>query len=317
MRSKVDRHADGRALAQKQSEREAQGVTRPWESPSMDTLPSDPLGTVRRWRRRPRRSGVCVARDSLRLAVFLALISALDLPLRAEVCNPTDLQGPYGFQLSGETTISGEPKPVANLGRMVLAADGKISGFSTTMFAGYLLGNVVTGTYEARWDCTMTWSLQDDSGAFQHFSGVATSDGKRVHFIQTDPGGAQAGAMAKTSAECKASDLRKEYAFTLSGSTTPMAPGETSSKVAAKGLIQAGENASFKLAPGDISADPANVTITVDAGCIVEIDLTLPVTGAGAGMPTIWRGVLVDEGREILAIETDPGAMVSATFTAP
>jgi hypothetical protein len=29
------------------------------------------------------------------------------------------------------------------------------------------------------------------------------------------------------------------------------------------------------------------------------------------------RGVLIHEGREILAIETDPGAMVTAAFTAP
>jgi hypothetical protein len=253
----------------------------------------------------------------MRLALSLTLILALGLPLCAEVCNPKDLLGPYGFQLSGETTISGESKPVAAIGRMVLADDGKISGYSTAMFAGYLLGNVVTGTFEARWDCTINWSLQDDSGAFQHFSGVAASDGKRVHFSQTDPGGAQHGTMARTSVECKASDLRKAYAFTASGTTIPMIPGGTSSTVAAKGLIQTDENASFKLASSDHSSVPTDVTIAVDGECIVDIHLTLPATDAGTAIPAMLRGVLIDAGKEILAIQTDPGAMVSATFTAP
>ncbi len=252
----------------------------------------------------------------MRLSLLLTSILALGLPLCAEVCNPKDLQGPYGFQLSGETNISGESKPVATIGRMVLTDDGGISGYSTVMFAGYLLGNPVTGTYEARWDCTVTWSLQDDSGAFQHFSGVATSDGKSVHFRQTDPGGAQDGTLARTSADCKPSDLRNGYAFTLSGSTTPMVPGGTSGKIAAKGLIEADEKAGFKLASSDSSTVPTDVTITVDGECIVDIQLTLPTTGIATSIPTTLRGILIDEGKAILAIETDPGAMVSAKFTA-
>ena len=199
---------------------------------------------------------------------------------------------------------------------MVLAGDGAISGYSTVMFAGLLLGNPVTGTYEARSDCTISWSLQDDSGAFQHFSGVATTDGKRVHFHQTDPGGAQRGTMARTSAGCKASDLRKEYAFTLSGTSIPMAPGGPSSTVAAKGVIKVDENANFKLALGGAAAVTTDVTITVDAECIADIELALPAKDGGTTTPMKLRGILIDEGKEILAIQTDPGAMVSVTFTA-
>jgi hypothetical protein len=72
------------------------------------------------------------------LAISLSLIFALGLPLCADVCDPKNLQGPYGFQLSGETNISGESKPMTSIGRVVLTDDGKISGYSTAMFAGYL-----------------------------------------------------------------------------------------------------------------------------------------------------------------------------------
>jgi hypothetical protein len=278
----------------------------------MDIIASKPPAAAHPWRHRRK----CVERR-LPVPMRVALSAlALGLPLCAEVCNPKDLQGPYGFQLSGETTISGESKPIANIGRIVFAEDGKSSGYSTVMFAGFLLGNPITGIYEAHWDCTISWSLQDDSGAFQHFSGVATSDGKRVDFSQTDPGGAQHGTMARTSDECKVADLRNEYAFTLSGSTTPMLPGESSNTVAAKGLIHADENGIFKLALSDNLAAMTDVTIAVDAGCIVDIELTLPAAGSATAIPTTLRGVLTDAGKEILAIETDPGAMVSATFTA-
>jgi hypothetical protein len=250
-------------------------------------------------------------------ARLLAFVLAVGLPLCADVCNPASLQGPYGFQLSGDTTISGESKPVSNVGRMLLAADGTISGYSTVMFAGLLLGNPVTGIYEARWDCTVSWSLQDDSGAFQHFSGVATSDGKTVSFSQTDPGGAQNGRMARTPTQCKASDVRKQYQFTLSGATIPMLPGEAAGAVNAKGLIRADENSNFKLTLTGAAAAATAVTFAVDAQCVVDMQIEIPAPDAATVTPMTLRGVLVDDGKEILAIQTDAGAMVSASFIAP
>src|SRR5258705_7849545 len=101
------------------------------------------------------------------------LISALVVvPIRAaDFCAAGDLQGPYGFQLSGISTISGAPAPVAGLAR--LEFDGKdVTGYSSVNFNGLLLGNPVTGTYELSSDCKLSWRLQDDSGGYQHFGGV-------------------------------------------------------------------------------------------------------------------------------------------------
>jgi hypothetical protein len=250
-------------------------------------------------------------------ARLLLLVLVPILRLSADVCNPADVQGPYGFQLSGDTTISGESKPVSNIGRLVLAADGGISGYSTVMFAGLLLGNPVTGVYEARWDCTVSWSLQDDSGGFQHFSGVASNGGRTVDFSQTSPGGAQHGRMARTPAECKASDIRKQYAFTLSGTTIPMLPGEAAGTVEAAGLIKADENGNFKLTLKGSAGAATDVSIGVDAQCMVDMGLAVSAQDGAPVTPMKLRGVLMGDGAEILAIQTDPGAMVSAAFTSP
>jgi hypothetical protein len=100
-----------------------------------------------------------------------------------------------------------------------------------------------------------------------------------------------------------------------------MVPGPASitasNTIHAKGLIKSDANASFKLALEGASALTTDVTIAVDAQCIVEIDLSLPAQDPATITPVKLRGILIHEGKEILAIETDPGAMVTAAFTAP
>ena len=169
--------------------------------------------------------------------LWIALLPALAAHA-ADVCNPVDVIGPYAFQLTGLTNISGTPKPTSSLGRIAFDGHGSLSGTASATFAGLLLGNPVTGSYVAKSDCSVIWKLQDDSGAFQNFSGTSSTDGTRMQFKQTDPGGAQHGIMQKTSDNCSASDLRKKYYFTVSGSTTPMLPGELSRHCVRQGVAR-------------------------------------------------------------------------------
>jgi hypothetical protein len=219
----------------------------------------------------------------------------------ADVCNPADLAGPYAFQLTGSTDISGSPRPATSMGRIAFDGLGGVSGTASAMFRGLLLGNPVTGSYEAKPDCSVTWKLQDDSGGFQHFGGTLSTDGTRVQFKQTDPGGVQRGIMQRTSDACSSADLLKKYYFTVSGSTTPMLPGEVPHNVSAKGILDIAGNGSFQ----------------VDSDCSVRFVWTLPVQDGRTAEPSpmAMRGFLVDGGKEILAFQTDPGAMVAARFT--
>jgi len=252
------------------------------------------------------------------IAVLLPLMFALAVPAWGEdSCTLAALQGPYGFQLSGDTTITGDPKPVTALGRIVLDGDGKIiSGYSSAMVGGFLLRNPVTGTYDTHSDCTVTWALQDDSGAFQHFNGTFTPDGKRVDFQQTDPGGAQHGIMARTRDDCKVTDLQKSYELALSGSSFPMAAGEVASTVALKGAMAADVNGNYKLTLKGSPPVITDVTVTVESDCTMQLEFTVPVENGGTGTSMKLRGFLVNGAKEIVAIQTDPGWMVSGKFTA-
>jgi hypothetical protein len=219
----------------------------------------------------------------------------------ADVCNPTDLFGPYAFQLTGMTDIAGSPQPTTSLGRIVFDGHGSLSGTASATFRGLLLGNPVTGSYEAKSDCSVVWKLQDTSGAFQNFSGTLSPDGASVQFRQSDPGGARRGTMKKTSDSCSAADLLTQYYFTVSGSTTPMQPGETARTVSARGNLDVASNGTFQ----------------VDRDCSVLFQLALPPERGSdvESSTTNMRGFLVNGGKEILAFQTDPGAMVAARLT--
>ena len=239
------------------------------------------------------------------------LLAVLTLPvLAADVCNPRVFHGAYGFQLSGDTTISGAAKPVASVGRLVFDETGGVSGYSSAHFAGYLLGNPTTGSYEAHTDCSITWSLQDTSGAFQHFKGTMTPDARRVQFRQTDPGGPGRGLLIRTPPACGAAALQPRYRFTISGSFIPMLPDQQAHRVSANGTAEVRDGGilwlEFAGTPGATEG-----TVEVDDDCVVQLELTLT-----SGDTMNLRGVLVDDGRQILAIQTDPGATVTATFTA-
>ena len=233
--------------------------------------------------------------------LFLLVLPAGLAAQATGVCNPAVLVGPYAFQLTGSTDISGTAQPAVSLGRIAFDGHGNLSGTASATFKGLLLGNPVTGSYEAKSDCSVSWKLQDDSGAFQNFSGTFSADGTRVQFKQTDPGGAQRGMMQKTSDTCSAADLPKKYNFTVSGNTIPMEAGGVAHNVSAKGTLDIAENGSFQ----------------AETDCSVRFGWTLPARDGQVDEPSLMamRGFLVNGGKEILAFQTDPGAMVAARFT--
>jgi hypothetical protein len=210
------------------------------------------------------------------------------------VCAPSDLAGIYGMQLAGSSTISGAITPVTSVGRLVLDGSGKISGYSSVNFKGLFLGNPVTGTYAAKDDCTATFSLQDDSGAWQKFSGKMKPGGASMEFHQEDPQTAVAGTLTKTPASCGAAFFRGTYTFTmtaLQNRVTAQADGVG--------------NLSFTMA-----GRQTNGTYNVDSDCFVEMEFELP----GAAGAVKARGIVIDEGAQIVGVRSDPAQVAAVRF---
>ena len=160
-------------------------------------------------------------------------------------------------------------------------------------------------------------SLQDDSGAFQHFSGTVTPGGKKVTFHQTDPGSGERGIMLRTSESCTETDFRPSYTFTMSGVYTPLAPDGASGPISAVGTINVTSSGSLTLKRRMRNTDvTASGTFNVESNCFVDFEFTLREGDGQPAIPMKLRGILVDEGKEILAISSDPAVTLSARFTA-
>jgi hypothetical protein len=204
-----------------------------------------------------------------------------------QVCGANDLSGGYGFQLAGTTTISGTPTPMAAIGRLVFETEGRISGTSSVNFNRLFHGNPVTGTYNFQANWAIAFELQDDSGAWQHFRGELTPGGARGEFHQTDLGTGGHGVLRKLPDSCSAATLNGKYSVRLDSQRT---------------VTVADGNGKLSWSSGDVSNSGS---YEVDSDCFVQLNF------GGS-----WRGILVDAGKTLLAVQTDPGKVAVPTFTA-
>lgn len=246
---------------------------------------------------------------------LLFVVASFATVAAADVCDPAQFQGAYGFQLAGETTISGHSQPVVSVGRLVFDGQGGVSGVSSVSFTGLYLGNPVTGMYDARADCSASWSLQDDSGNHQHFAGTITADGRSLQFRQTDPGSPSQGRLSKTADACHDGDFQPRYRFTLSGSRIDIDTGQVSGSVSATGMLErAGSELTLRPASGNAASSSGSVEVGDD--CFVQLHLAVPIAGAGP-VDMNFRGMLVDGGRQLLGMAVDPGTAVSLRLGVP
>ena len=172
---------------------------------------------------------------------------------------------------------------------------------SSVNFNGYFLGNPVTGAYEIREDCSVIWSLQDDSGGFQHFAGRASPDGSKIEFHQTDPGSGVHGTLEKVAGGCTTASFQGRFAFTLGGTSTPFEQARVR-VVAEKAVADADGNGHVTLTEGGVRR---RGTYEVDNDCFTKI----------AYEGTNLRGIIVRGGGEILAIQTDPKVSAAGRLT--
>ncbi|PWT97648.1 MAG: hypothetical protein C5B51_30970 [Terriglobia bacterium] len=240
--------------------------------------------------------------------LFASLLLALP-PAGAAVCDPKGLRGAYGLSLTGSTAIGGQTRPVAVLGRLVFDDAGNLSGYVSASFTGLILGNPVTGKYETHADCSVAWSLQDDSGGFQHFTGTMSDDGGRAGFRQIDPGGAQSGILLRTMDRCSESALAGKFHFMTSGSTVDVDTAVESDYISDSGLLIADGTGGLSFTTGADEPVLTAGTYEVQDDCFGELVLEL-LEGGNKKATRHFRVILVEKGRA-LGIQTDPGTIVA------
>ena len=245
----------------------------------------------------------------------LLLLALLLGPRVGAACDPKDFAGNYGFLLTGTATIGGDTRPVAIVGRLVLDGWGSAHSTSSAAFTGIVLGNPAAGTYEAQSDCSVRWTLRDDSGTWQNFAGTMTDRGARVAFRQTDPGGVANGLMIRTPDVCAPSAFQGRFELTLSGSSVDVYSGRAFGRVSFGGSVEADGAGGLSFTTGTGAPTVKAGTYSFEDGCFVQ--LTVPPVGGSKATEMHFRGILVDDGRTLFAMQTDPGTVVSLRLARP
>jgi hypothetical protein len=247
-------------------------------------------------------SKVFCAASAIVLASFVLSSAAW-----AATCSNASLSGTYGFLHLG-TDSSGTPATAAVTQIRFDSTTGTFTGETTASHDGVIANEPLTGTYTVASNCTGT----GNPSGLAPFSIVVTSTGfLALHLF------AEGFAVAQGSPTCNNAEVKGSFGFETTGvflaeATTAVAfIGElkltvnSSGEGVISGRIAASENGTFLTFP----EEPVTGTYKVDADCRGMATIT------PKGLPEMhFRLVVVDCGKEMLAIETDANTVVSGAF---
>jgi hypothetical protein len=243
-----------------------------------------------------------------RIALTVVLVSfALSSAAWAH-CSNASVSGVYG-SLGEGTSSAGQPE--ANLFQFKLdPSTGKFTGTDET-------GAHVRGTYKVASNCTLTGTTTK-AGSTHPFSAVVTSAG--LQSVSGNPGATNGGFwVAQGSPTCTNAGVKGNFGFAARGTFLAGAPftgpviliGELALRANASGHgvisghIAGSENGTILT----FAEEPVTGSYSVDANC----KGTLTITPKGESALN-FSFVIVDSGKEMLAIETDANTVVTATL---
>jgi hypothetical protein len=246
---------------------------------------------------------------TFRIAGMIVLATfALSSAARAATCSNASLSGTYG-SLGEGTSPAGQPE--ASVFQFNLdPSTGTLTGTDET-------GTSVTGTYEVASDCTVTGTTT--KGESTHtFSAVVTSPG--LQSVSGNPGATNGGFwVAQGSPTCTNAGVEGSFGLAVRGSFLAGAPftgpviliGEltlranTSGDGVISGHMAGSENGTILT----FAEEPVTGSYSVDANCKGTLTIT------PRGQPAFnFSFVVVNGGKEMLAIETDADTVVTGTL---
>jgi hypothetical protein len=232
-------------------------------------------------------------------------------------CSNASLSGTYGF-LGGGTDTSGNPITV--VGQFTAnPTTATFTGTETVSDNGLVIpGVAITGKYAVASNCTGTGAVAADGSKAHSFYFVVTSAGVREVFGET---GTTQGVIlvAEGSPTCTNAGLKGGFGFQTTGIFLAGAP--VTGPVAFVGALSFSVNSSGDgVLSGRVagSEDGTIFTFTeapVTGSYSVNSDCTGTATITPEGQSALnFNFVVVDGGKEMLAIETDADTVVSGTL---
>jgi len=245
---------------------------------------------------------------TFRIARTIVLASfALSSAAWAATCSNASLSGTYGFLHDG-TDSNGAPATAAVTQITFDSTTGTFTGETTASHDGVIATESLTGTYTVASNCTGTGT---PAGGFP-FSIVVTSTG----FLAVHPF-SEGFAVKQGSPTCTNAGVQGSFGFETTGLFLAGAPA--TGWVAFIGELTLSVDASgARVISGHIAGAEDSTTFAeepVTGSYTVETDCRGRATIKPEGLSEMhFSFVVVDCGKKLLAVETDPDTVVSGTL---
>jgi hypothetical protein len=243
---------------------------------------------------------------SLRLAAAVFAISVGVCSASAATCSNATFKGVYGLLGGG---LDGSAQPDTGIGQLTADGAGSITGTGTKSKDGTILNYTFTGTYALSKNCTGTVTYLNQDGSIRHDSIVLDDANKGAQVIQTDSGRVQTGfALPEGTVTCGLTGKKATFAFNLTGIVVGTGQVAYVGQATLDGTGKVSGSMTASLA-GTIGSTSITGTYTEASNCTG----TMQINASGYPSST-YNFVVVNAGKEMLLIETDPNTITSGTM---
>jgi hypothetical protein len=251
-------------------------------------------------------------RASLQLRTLIAALLLLGLAAiarpaaAAATCSNASLKGTYGISWGWpQELFAATGNEAMVVGQLTFNGTGSVTGTETISFLNSIHQNdTVRGTYSVAANCTGTISLSPD-----FFNIYLNSSNTGFQMTLTTAGFEAIGfALPQVSETCALTGETQRLGLNLVGTL----PGSSVNKAIIGVLELNGEGT----LTGNVSINMnySNVVKSVSGTYTEASDCTSKVRITPSGLPALhFNGVFVNDGKELLLIETDSGTVIGGT----
>lgn len=260
--------------------------------------------------------------------ILLAGTSAFAAPANAPQiggasCTASMVNGTYFYMLTGIAAEGGTSVPYAELGELVANGTGGVSGQTNTNLSGLRGSYPLTGTYTVQANCAGSMTLMVNSQTTTALTFQVIDNAQALVIAISKPGEVVTGRAYRTTAasrgtQCANGSLSGAYGYVLAGTT---ASDGASFSYSDSGQLTADGNGNLSAASvtnlgGGFSNVNKSGSYSISSDCQGTASLTNQ-----SGLSNSYVLAVVQDGQQILLLETDAGTTVTGTgqpqFVAP
>lgn len=228
-------------------------------------------------------------------------------PVAQAACSNASLKGTYGIVATG---LNGSLQPASSVDQVTLDGAGHVSGTSTKSIDGTIVTYTVTGTYSISANCTGTAVFNNQGGETRHAKIYLNNANAGAFAIQTDKNHVESSiAVAQGVASCTNAGVKNPYSFEATGQVIGTGQIAAAGRLTMNGTGTISGTLTVSLDGVIHSSVAVTGTYKINSNCTGSATIT--PTGLTA---MNFNLVVVNAGKEIMAIETDNNTIVTGTF---